>query len=139
MKGTLLAIFAAVAAISHAQSIVWDQGPGTGDIFYGGYNQGANGANMLDLVQFQNTTIVDTYYHYDSASLIGSFRFRIFADANGQPGELLLEQGSSDDFRGLVGWDTFNNPIYEHRLHMPVNPVTFEGGVRYWIGAMYSQ
>jgi hypothetical protein len=155
MKRLCAAVLAAAAlgaGAARADDLVWDYGPGTGTLNNAWSNE-SDGTHWADAVTLAQTATITGYTYYSDFDLSGetasdAFQLQIYADAGGQPGDLLVSE--SVGFSSASSYTTFwmptiigddgAGPIWDveefgmQTLQFDIPAFRMEGGTTYWIG-----
>src|SRR5476649_2339209 len=123
-------LIAGASAAAGAQTVVWDQGPLTGN--YGGswVNQTDN-QNFADQVKFSSNTTVSGLNYFTGFDLSGQtgatdFHIKILADNAGNPGAYIAQwnQGFNSSQAGVVPG------VNQYSFNFA--PIVFAAGTTYW-------
>jgi hypothetical protein len=127
---------------AHAETIVFNYGPGTGLINgEGWWNNQLEFQSMADSVQFRADTPIIGYNLFTSPEPVSTagttFRVSFWNDNNGRPGSLLAERDVAPDSKQYLGkWATSYGFQFDvEQVNFRFDPVTLSGGTRYWVRA----
>lgn len=119
------------AGAVQASTIVWDQGPSTGDIG-DEWSNTSDGQNFADSVTFASTTAVTGYNFFTDLDLTSdngssAFHLKVLTDAGGEPGSYLVQED--------IGYATMTqlaNGLTE--ISFVFSPIVLAAGQTYWVG-----
>ncbi len=136
IKAALAGLVLGVSGFANA-TIIWDQGPSTGD-FGGSWNNYTISQNFADNVMFTSDTLVtglNYFTDFDLSSQTGSsaFNLHIYNDASGAPSTLFHQENLGFSASVLNAGTTLNGTSV-NMLEFNFSGLNFLMNTTYWVG-----